>query len=106
MKPFRIFHVTDTHLTASHPWILANFDAMSAIVAKERPDLVINTGDISFNGVDADPELPFARARHDALAAPVRFVPGNHDLGDNPWGGDGEHRISAARRDLYREHFG
>jgi 3',5'-cyclic AMP phosphodiesterase CpdA len=44
MTPFRIIHISDTHLGAAHPWITANFEAMADIIARQRPDLVINTG--------------------------------------------------------------
>ncbi len=106
MTPFRIIHVSDTHLGQAHPWITANFEAMADIIARQRPDLVINMGDVAFDGAGSDADLAFARARHAALRSEVRVIPGNHDLGDNPWRGHDAETITAARRDRYRQHFG
>jgi 3',5'-cyclic AMP phosphodiesterase CpdA len=106
VRAFRVIQISDTHLSAERPWFVANFEAMVAIVSARRPDLVINTGDISLDGVNRDAELIFSRRCHDALNVPFRFVPGNHDLGENPWRGDVEPVITEARRCRYRELFG
>jgi 3',5'-cyclic AMP phosphodiesterase CpdA len=106
MAPFRVLQISDTHLSAERPWFVQNFDAVVRIAAARRPDLVLNTGDISLDGVNHASELGFARHCHDAFDVPFRFVPGNHDLGDNPWRADLDSPITAARRDRYREFFG
>jgi 3',5'-cyclic AMP phosphodiesterase CpdA len=106
MQPFHVIQISDTHLSEERPWFVPNFEAMVAIVSARRPDLVVNTGDISLDGVNRDPELIFSRRCHDALNVPFRFIPGNHDLGDNPWRADVEPAITQARRYRYRELFG
>ena len=107
MSPLHVVQVSDTHLTPARPWIDRNFDAITQIVSTIRPDLVVNTGDISFDGADVEGDLAFARTRHAALGCPVRAIPGNHDVGDNPWQAQGEpHAITAARLERYRRHFG
>src|SRR5262249_12706510 len=73
------------HLSREKPWFTPNFEAMTGIVAARRPDLVVNTGDISLDGAARDDDLLFALDCHAALDAPLRAVPGNHDVGDNPW---------------------
>jgi 3',5'-cyclic AMP phosphodiesterase CpdA len=108
VSAYRIIQVSDTHLGVAKPWFTQNFAAMARIAAARRPDLVINTGDISFHGDDDDGDLAFARDCHASLEVPWRALPGNHDLGDNPLPGvapDG-HVITAARRDRYLRYFG
>src|SRR5438045_3140446 len=104
MTSFRIIHISDTHLSRERPWLLPNFEAMARIIAAEKPDLVVNTGDMAFHESDAD--LAFAKGLHAALPVPLRCIPGNHDLGDNPWRGPGDYAISAERLARYRRHFG
>jgi len=106
MPPFRLIQISDTHLSRAKPFGVPNFQAMTAIVAEQKPDLVVNTGDIAFDGAGSEDDLAFARQCHAALAVPLRAIPGNHDLGDNPWGGAIEQPITAARRERYLRHFG
>lgn len=106
VQPFHVIQISDTHLSEERPWFVPNFEAMVAIISARRPDLVVNTGDISLDGVNRDPELSFSRHCHDALNVPFRFIPGNHDLGDNPWRANVEPAITEARRCRYRELFG
>ncbi|HUN50929.1 MAG TPA: metallophosphoesterase [Candidatus Sulfotelmatobacter sp.] len=106
MRPFRVIQVSDTHLSRQKPCGVPNFAALTAIVAAERPDLVINSGDIALDGADDEDDLVFANECHRALAAPLRAIPGNHDLGDNPWGGSIAQPITDARRARYIRHFG
>ncbi|WP_424579856.1 metallophosphoesterase family protein [Bradyrhizobium sp. USDA 241] len=49
-----------------------------------RPDLVVNTGDVSFDGPSSRDDAEFAKGLHDALPVACRYLPGNHDIGDNP----------------------
>jgi 3',5'-cyclic AMP phosphodiesterase CpdA len=105
MSRLHVVQVSDTHLSPTRPWIDANFDAITGIVSAVRPDLVVNTGDIAFDG-DLESDLAFARARHAALGCAVRAIPGNHDVGDNPWRAQSEpHSITALRLERYRRHF-
>jgi 3',5'-cyclic AMP phosphodiesterase CpdA len=108
VSAFRIIQVSDTHLGRAKPWFAPNFAAMTRIAATRRPDLLINTGDISFAGADDEDELAFARDCHAALEIPWRAVPGNHDLGNNllPGVRHDDEVITDARRDRYLRHFG
>src|SRR5262245_31312669 len=51
-------------------------------------------------------DLAFARACHAELDVPFRAVPGNHDVGDNPWQRDDSQRITEPRLVQYRRYFG
>jgi 3',5'-cyclic AMP phosphodiesterase CpdA len=84
MSEFRLTQISDTHLTRRLPDLTDNFERVSRHIDATRPDLVINTGDLAFDGPNTPDDLRFARTLHDALRAPCRYVPGNHDIGDNP----------------------
>lgn len=84
MPEFRLTQISDTHLGRRFPGLIANFAAISEHIAADRPDLVVNSGDVSFDGPSSRDDLEFAKSLHDALPVPCRYLPGNHDIGDNP----------------------
>jgi 3',5'-cyclic-AMP phosphodiesterase len=83
----RVILVSDTHLSASAPQAQANWDAVVSYVGACAPDLVIHLGDLSLDGARDAADLRHGRAQLDRLPAAWRAVPGNHDIGDNPWPG-------------------
>src|ERR1700737_5661399 len=84
MSEFRLTQISDTHLARRLSQLTDNFHRLSEYINARRPDLVVNSGDIAFDGPTSPDDLKFARELHDALAAPCRYLPGNHDIGDNP----------------------
>ncbi|WP_315838780.1 metallophosphoesterase family protein [Bradyrhizobium prioriisuperbiae] len=84
MSAFRLTQITDTHLGAQYAPFVTNFEKVSQYIDDTRPDLVVNSGDVAFDGSDHPQDLTFARELHDALPVDCRFIPGNHDIGDNP----------------------
>ena len=84
MSEFRLTQISDTHLARRLQKLTDNFHRVSEHIDATRPDLVINSGDISFDGPTSRSDLEFAKELHDALPVPCRHLPGNHDIGDNP----------------------
>ncbi len=84
MSPFRLTQISDTHLARRLQKLTDNFHRVSEHIDATRPDLVINSGDVAFDGPTSPADLAFAKSLHDALAVPCRYLPGNHDIGDNP----------------------
>jgi 3',5'-cyclic AMP phosphodiesterase CpdA len=84
MSEFRLTQISDTHLARRLQKLTDNFDRISEHIDARRPDLVVNSGDIAFDGPTSRDDLEFAKALHHGLAAPCRYLPGNHDIGDNP----------------------
>jgi 3',5'-cyclic AMP phosphodiesterase CpdA len=84
MSEFRLTQISDTHLARRLQSLTDNFHRVSEYIDATRPDLVINSGDISFDGPNSRSDLEFAKELHDALPVPCRHLPGNHDIGDNP----------------------
>jgi 3',5'-cyclic AMP phosphodiesterase CpdA len=84
MPEFRLTQISDTHLARRLPTLTANFDRVREYIDVKRPDIVINSGDVGFDGPNSTADLEFAKTLHDALPVPCRYLPGNHDIGDNP----------------------
>jgi 3',5'-cyclic AMP phosphodiesterase CpdA len=84
MPEFRLIQISDTHLARRLPTLTQNFHRVSEYIDARRPDLVINSGDLAFDGPTSRDDLEFARELHAALPVACRYLPGNHDIGDNP----------------------
>jgi 3',5'-cyclic AMP phosphodiesterase CpdA len=84
MSVFRLTQISDTHLARRLPKLTANFDRIRDHIDATRPDVVVNSGDLAFDAPTAPDDLAFAKSLHDALPVPCRYLPGNHDIGDNP----------------------
>ena len=84
MPEFRLTQISDTHLARRLTKLTDNFHRVSEYIDATRPDLVINSGDLAFDGPTNRDDLEFARELHAALPVPCRIIPGNHDIGDNP----------------------
>lgn len=108
MSIFRLTQITDTHLSPRFPAFTENFHRVSQHIDDSRPDLVVNSGDLAFDGPDHTDDLEFARTQHDALSVDCRYLPGNHDIGDNPTliGPPLKQRASEASRQKFIENFG
>jgi 3',5'-cyclic AMP phosphodiesterase CpdA len=84
MSKFRLTQISDTHLARRLSALSDNFARVSEYIDATRPDLVINSGDLGFDGPTSPDDLAYARTLHDALPVACRYLPGNHDVGDNP----------------------
>ena len=84
MTEFRLTQISDTHLARRLPILTDNFHRVSEHIAATRPDLVVNSGDIGWDGPTSRADLEYARELHAALPVNCRYLPGNHDIGDNP----------------------
>lgn len=77
----RVALVSDPHCSTDPKLAdyVANFDAVIAQVNAAKPDVVLVTGDLTqaFN----EPSAEVFKAKAKGFVAPVRWVGGNHDLG-------------------------
>jgi len=83
----RVILVSDTHLSPSAAEAQANWEAVLRYVGTAAPDVVLHLGDLTQDGARSADELHHGRRQLDRLPVPWRAVPGNHDIGDNPWPG-------------------
>jgi 3',5'-cyclic AMP phosphodiesterase CpdA len=86
MTEFRLIQISDTHLSRSPRFakLTENFHRVSEHIDANRPDLVINGGDVAWHGPGNRHDLEYAKQLHAALPVNCRYLPGNHDIGDNP----------------------
>jgi 3',5'-cyclic AMP phosphodiesterase CpdA len=84
MPEFRLIQISDSHLARRLPTLTQNFHRVSEYIDARRPDLVVNSGDLAFDAPTSRDDLEFARELHAALPVACRYLPGNHDIGDNP----------------------
>ena len=87
MAALRVILVSDTHLSPVAPEATANWDAVLRYVGDAAPDVVIHLGDLTQAGAHDPAELEYGRRQLDRLPVTWYAVPGNHDVGDNPWPG-------------------
>ena len=105
-KPLRIVQVSDTHLSRRRAYFHDNWEVFVAEIAANPPDLVVSSGDLSFDGAAEDDDLAFARLEHDKLAAPWIAIPGNHDIGESALAVRLDQPIDEARIARWRRHIG
>jgi 3',5'-cyclic AMP phosphodiesterase CpdA len=76
-----LLQISDTHFGTEQPQVV---EAVVALAAQERPDVVVLSGDITQRARPA--QFRAAKAFADRLGAPVLAVPGNHDIAlFDPW---------------------
>ncbi|MBR1190680.1 metallophosphoesterase [Bradyrhizobium sp. AUGA SZCCT0160] len=84
MSSFRLTQISDTHLARRLAKLTDNFHRVAEHIDATRPDLVVNSGDVAFDGPTSRADLEFAKSLHAELPVACRYLPGNHDIGDNP----------------------
>lgn len=84
MAEFRLTQISDTHLARNQALLTDNFHRVAEHISANRPDLVVNSGDVGWDGPSSRDDLEYARGLHAALPVTCRYLPGNHDIGDNP----------------------
>jgi 3',5'-cyclic AMP phosphodiesterase CpdA len=80
----RIALVSDSHLAQAANALNDNWNAIRRFVAEAGIDLTIHLGDITVDGADDPAQYQWARHISADWPGELRFLPGNHDIGDNP----------------------
>lgn len=70
-----VLQISDTHFGTEQPQVV---EALVGLALRQRPDLVVLSGDITQRARPA--QFRAARAFVDRLGAPVLAIPGNHDI--------------------------
>lgn len=90
----KLLVISDTHLTDRSTVCDANLDRIRSFVEESAVDLVFHLGDITADGSEHPAQLGYAAEQFAAFGVPVHFVPGNHDVGDNPMAPGRENIVS------------
>jgi len=87
----KIVQITDTHISHLGGTTNDNLEKIIEFVNTElRPDFIVHTGDVSVLSPDVPEDRSTAKALLAGLDAPVRVLPGNHDVGEtfeHAWAG-------------------
>jgi 3',5'-cyclic AMP phosphodiesterase CpdA len=104
----RIAVVADSHLAPDADAFNRNWRAVREYVAALGADLTVHLGDVTLDGVGDPAQLDHARALGADWPTPIRYVPGNHDIGDNPPGPGvaAKHPLEPARIGAFRAALG
>jgi 3',5'-cyclic AMP phosphodiesterase CpdA len=84
MTEFRLTQISDTHLTRNFAVLTDNFQRVSEHMYSNRAEPGMNTGDVSCDAPSSCADSEFTIELHAALPVNCRYLPGNHDIGDNP----------------------
>ncbi|MGO4407620.1 metallophosphoesterase [Bosea sp. RAF48] len=110
MPPFRILQISDTHLSPRTEHFRLNNDLMREPLRQCDHDLIVHTGDITLDGVRYEEDHAYCRDFFGQFPKQVWFIPGNHDVGDNPALSKPEQMngsaINLGRLERYRRFFG
>jgi 3',5'-cyclic AMP phosphodiesterase CpdA len=103
----RIIQFSDTHISHFGGVGHGNAERLVGYLNEvAQPDLAVNTGDIVILDPDSDEDREAAMRIHERIDAPLRVVPGNHDVGEcaaEPWRGLG---VSSRRVRNFRSAWG
>ena len=102
----RLVQVADLHLGAGQEHHRDNWRKVVSWARRERPDIVVVNGDLVMNAPDRESDHASARVEVDRLGLPCRFLPGNHDIGDNVLSGKMPQRVNAERVARFKRHYG
>ena len=102
----RIVQVSDTHISANRAYFLDNWDVFVDLMKADPPDLIVHSGDLSFDGAGDADDLAFAAREQARLAEPWLTIPGNHDIGESHAAIRLEQPTNRERRSAWARHFG
>lgn len=105
-KSIRIAHISDTHLSRKRAYFMDNWDVLVDTLSASPPDLIVSSGDLSFDGAGDDDDLAFACQEHDRLPVPWISIPGNHDIGESQLALRNKQPVNDERIARWRRHVG
>ncbi len=104
--PIRIVQVSDTHVSRKRAYFVDNWHVFVDEMSRQPPDLIVHSGDVSFDGAGDEDDIAFARREKDRLRAPWMAIPGNHDIGELPLAIRLQQPVNAERMARWRRHYG
>ncbi len=103
----KIVQITDTHISHLGGVPTANFEKIARFVNEVlRPTFVVHSGDVSILNPDMAADREAAKSAFELIEAPMRVLPGNHDVGEpgpEPWGG---FKATSERTNAFTSLFG
>src|SRR5262249_34840648 len=106
--PMRIAVVADSHLAPNAHAFNRNWGAVADFVRASDIDVTVHLGDVTVDGLADAEQFGYVRRMTFAWPTPMRYLPGNHDIGDNPPGPGvaPEHALDPGRLSDFRAALG
>jgi 3',5'-cyclic AMP phosphodiesterase CpdA len=82
----RIAVVADSHLAPAAHAFNRNRAAVGTFVKASHAELTVHLGDVTVDGLGDAAQFAYVQAISASWPTPIRYLPGNHDIGDNPPG--------------------
>ena len=105
-EKFKLLQISDTHLSRTHAYFHDNWEVLLDAINDAQADIVVHSGDVSFNGPARADDLAFAREEMNKIAAPWRAIAGNHDIGESPAFSRLQQPLNDERISAWRQNFG
>jgi 3',5'-cyclic AMP phosphodiesterase CpdA len=102
----RIVQVSDTHVSRKRAYFVDNWDVFVDEMNRQPPDLIVHSGDVSFDGAGDEDDIAFARQQKDRLRVPWLAIPGNHDIGESPLAVRLQQPVDTERIARWQRHYG
>jgi Predicted phosphohydrolases len=83
MSIIRVMQISDTHLSPRTRHFRKNNELMDAPLKASDHDLIVHSGDITLDGVRFSEDFELCRDFFTSTGKDIKFIPGNHDVGDN-----------------------
>ncbi|MDQ4214621.1 metallophosphoesterase [Microbacterium capsulatum] len=102
----KLVQITDTHISHLGGSPSENARLFVQFIDELAPDIVVHTGDVTILDPDEDRDRVAAKEILAGISAPMRVLPGNHDVGepgDDPFG---DRPVTSERIAAFRAHFG
>ena len=100
--------VADSHLAPEAHAFNCNWAAAGAFVRASHADLTVHLGDVTVDGLGDPGQFAHTQAISASWPTAIRYLPGNHDIGDNPPGPGvtAKHPLDPRRISEFRAAFG
>lgn len=102
----RIIQISDTHISHLGGDTNANAERIVRFVNELSPDFVVHSGDVGILDPDEDRDRVAAQRILVGIEAPMRVLPGNHDVGEVGAHFTANRPVSSERLAAFRSRFG
>ncbi|MFP3464043.1 metallophosphoesterase family protein [Leifsonia sp. SIMBA_070] len=102
----KIVQLSDTHISHLGGATTENLQRFVALINDIRPTFVVHSGDVAILDPDNAEDREAAREILAGIQAPLRVLPGNHDVGERPENAWADIQVTSERVRAFSSTFG